>query len=87
VIERHNRARTFPVEVVGAIAELGLEDIHVGRESVLPNGGGLKAPLSCLSQARSLLGANSILDEYPVRRHAMHTLIVGEEITGFQAFL
>jgi glutaryl-CoA dehydrogenase len=50
--------------------------------------------------AREILGANGILDEYPVMRHAanlesvktyegtheMHTLIVGEDITGISAF-
>lgn len=50
--------------------------------------------------AREILGANGILDEYPVMRHSanlesvktyegtheMHTLIIGEDITGFSAF-
>jgi glutaryl-CoA dehydrogenase len=50
--------------------------------------------------AREILGANGILDEYPVMRHSanlesvktyegtheMHTLIVGEDITGFPAY-
>ena len=50
--------------------------------------------------ARSILGANGILDEYPVMRHManlesvityegtheMHTLIVGQDITGIAAF-
>ncbi len=50
--------------------------------------------------ARTILGANGILDEYPVMRHAanlesvltyegtheMHTLIVGEDLTGLPAF-
>lgn len=50
--------------------------------------------------AREIHGANGILDEYPVMRHAanlesvktyegtheMHTLIVGEDITGLPAF-
>jgi glutaryl-CoA dehydrogenase len=50
--------------------------------------------------SRQILGANGILDEYPVMRHAanlesvityegtheMHTLIIGEDITGFPAF-
>ena len=173
-------------------SELVLEDVHVSEESLLPNGRGLKLPLSCLSQARygiawgaigaamscydtaldyaktriqfgkpiasfqltqeklvgmlteitkaqllciqlgrlkdqkkvrfqqismakrnnvyqalhiarearSILGANGILDEYPVMRHAanlesvmtyegtheMHTLIVGEDVTGIPAF-
>jgi len=56
--------------------------------------------LEIAREARSILGANGILDEYPVMRHAanlesvityegtheMHTLIVGEDITGIQAF-
>jgi glutaryl-CoA dehydrogenase len=50
--------------------------------------------------AREIHGANGILDEYPVMRHAanlesvktyegtheMHTLILGEDITGLPAF-
>jgi glutaryl-CoA dehydrogenase len=50
--------------------------------------------------SRDILGANGILDEYPVMRHSqnlesvktyegtheMHTLIIGEDITGFPAF-
>jgi glutaryl-CoA dehydrogenase len=50
--------------------------------------------------AREILGANGILDEYPVMRHSanlesvktyegtheMHTLIIGEDITGIPAF-
>ncbi len=57
--------------------------------------------LEIARQARAILGANGILDEYPVMRHAanlesvityegtheMHTLIVGEDITGIQAFV
>ncbi|MFN0159100.1 MAG: acyl-CoA dehydrogenase family protein [Bacteroidota bacterium] len=56
--------------------------------------------LEIAREARTILGANGILDEYPVMRHAanlesvltyegtheMHTLIVGEDITGIQAF-
>jgi len=50
--------------------------------------------------AREILGANGITDDYPIMRHIMnlesvytyegtyemHTLIVGKEITGFEAF-
>jgi glutaryl-CoA dehydrogenase len=57
--------------------------------------------LEVARDARSILGANGILDEYPVMRHAanlesvmtyegtheMHTLIVGEDITGIAAFV
>jgi glutaryl-CoA dehydrogenase len=56
--------------------------------------------LNVCRMAREILGANGILDEYPVMRHAnnlesvktyegtheMHTLIIGEDITGIPAF-
>jgi glutaryl-CoA dehydrogenase len=56
--------------------------------------------LNTARRARDILGANGILDEYPVMRHMnnlesvktyegthnMHTLIVGEDITGIPAF-
>ncbi len=56
--------------------------------------------LKIARKARDILGANGILDEYPVMRHManlesvktyegthnMHTLIVGEDITGIPAF-
>jgi len=56
--------------------------------------------LTICRMAREVLGANGILDEYPVMRHAnnlesvktyegtheMHTLIIGEDITGIPSF-
>ncbi len=59
------------------------------------------AALEIARMARTILGANGILDEYPVMRHAanlesvltyegtheMHTLIVGEDVTGIAAFI
>ena len=56
--------------------------------------------LDIARESRQILGANGILDEYPIMRHAanlesvityegtheMHTLIIGEDITGFPAF-
>jgi glutaryl-CoA dehydrogenase len=58
------------------------------------------AALAAARTAREILGANGILDEYPVMRHSanlesvktyegtheMHTLIIGEDITGLSAF-
>jgi glutaryl-CoA dehydrogenase len=52
------------------------------------------------SRARTVLGANGILGEYPIMRHManlesvytyegtheMHTLVIGEAVTGIQAF-
>lgn len=57
--------------------------------------------LEIARMAREILGANGILNEYPVMRHAanlesvktyegtheMHTLIIGEDITGIGAFM
>jgi len=57
--------------------------------------------LNIARNAREILGANGILSEYPIMRHAanlesvktyegtheMHTLIVGEDITGIAAFI
>jgi glutaryl-CoA dehydrogenase len=56
--------------------------------------------LECARMARDILGANGIADEYPVFRHManlesvktyegthdIHTLIVGQSITGIDAF-
>jgi glutaryl-CoA dehydrogenase len=56
--------------------------------------------LEAARTAREILGANGILDEYPVMRHSanlesvktyegtheMHSLIIGEDITGIPAF-
>ena len=56
--------------------------------------------LEIARMSREILGANGILNEYPVMRHAanlesvktyegtheMHTLIIGEDITGIAAF-
>ncbi|MBM4158086.1 MAG: acyl-CoA dehydrogenase [Ignavibacteria bacterium] len=61
---------------------------------------GCEVAKNIASMAREILGANGILDEYPVMRHLnniesvktyegtheMHTLIIGEDITGFSAF-
>jgi len=58
------------------------------------------AALKASRSAREILGANGILDEYPIMRHSanlesvktyegtheMHTLIIGEDITGISAF-
>jgi glutaryl-CoA dehydrogenase len=56
--------------------------------------------LECARIARDILGASGISDEYPIMRHMMnlesvktyegthdiHTLIVGQSITGISSF-
>ena len=59
----------------------------------------VRAALTICHTARTMLGANGIMGEYPIMRHAanlesvytyegthdMHTLIIGQEITGISA--
>jgi glutaryl-CoA dehydrogenase len=56
--------------------------------------------LDCARLSRDLLGANGITDEYPIMRHLcnletvktyegtdhIHTLVIGERITGIAAY-
>ena len=56
--------------------------------------------LECARLSRDLLGANGIMDEYPIMRHMcnletvktyegtehIHTLVIGEKITGISAY-
>lgn len=60
----------------------------------------VKIALKIARTARTMLGANGIMGEYPIMRHAnnlesvytyegthdMHTLIIGEEVTGIAAY-
>jgi len=60
----------------------------------------VRVALEIARTARAMLGANGIMGEYPIMRHAanlesvytyegtddMHTLIVGEQVTGISAF-
>jgi glutaryl-CoA dehydrogenase len=56
--------------------------------------------LECARMSRDLLGANGIMDEYPIMRHMcnletvktyegtdhIHTLVIGERVTGVPAY-
>jgi glutaryl-CoA dehydrogenase len=60
----------------------------------------VKIAMEIARTARTMLGANGIMGEYPIMRHAnnlesvytyegthdMHTLIIGEEVTGIAAY-
>ena len=55
---------------------------------------------TCARLSRDLLGANGIMDEYPIMRHMcnletvktyegtdhIHTLVIGEQVTGIAAY-
>ncbi len=98
------------VQMLSEITKAQLLCLHLGRlkdsgkmrphQVSLAKRNNVFQALEIARDARTILGANGILDEYPVMRHAanlesvltyegtheMHTLIVGEDITGIQAF-
>lgn len=109
-IASYQMTQTKLVQMVTEITKAQLLNLQLGR---LKDKGYLKhtqvsmakrnncsVALNIAREARQILGANGILDEYPVMRHAanlesvityegtheMHTLIIGEDITGFSAF-
>jgi glutaryl-CoA dehydrogenase len=69
-------------------SELVLQDVCVPRTALLPNATGLKAPLSCLTQARygiawgSVGAAMACYDE--AVRYAKNRVMFGKPIGGFQ---
>src|SRR3989449_1060745 len=81
-------------------SELAFQDCKIPLENRLPGVKGLKGPLSCLNQARYRIAWAGIVDEHPIIRHMLnletvntyegthdiHTLIVGRDITGLDAF-
>jgi len=60
----------------------------------------VRIALDCARQSRDLLGGNGIMDEYPIMRHLcnletvktyegtdhIHTLVIGERVTGVAAY-
>ncbi len=98
------------VEMLTEITKAQLLNIQLGRlkdkgklrfqQVSLAKRNNCEIALNIARSAREILGANGILDEYPVMRHEanlesvktyegtheMHTLIIGEDITGYAAF-
>ncbi|HEX4573626.1 MAG TPA: acyl-CoA dehydrogenase family protein [Gemmatimonadales bacterium] len=69
-------------------SELVLEDVCVSKSALLPKGAGLKAPLSCLTQARygiawGAVGAALACYDEAVR-YAKTRMMFGKPIGGFQ---
>jgi glutaryl-CoA dehydrogenase len=69
-------------------SELVLEDVHVGKEALLPGSKGLKSPLMCLTQARygiawgAVGAAMACYDE--ALRYGTQRVMFGRPIAGFQ---
>jgi glutaryl-CoA dehydrogenase len=82
---------------VGRLKDRGRAD--AARVSMLKRNN-VKMALDCARAARDILGANGVADEYPVFRHMcnlesvftyegthnIHTLIIGERVTGIAAY-
>jgi glutaryl-CoA dehydrogenase len=99
------------VGMVNEITKAQLLCLHMGRlkdknilrfpQVSLAKKNNVFVALEIARVAREILGANGILDEYPVMRHManlesvktyegtheMHTLIIGEDITGIPAYV
>src|SRR5579864_944387 len=82
---------------VGRLKDAGkLEPAHI---SMLKRNN-VRMALDCAREARDLLGGNGIMDEYPIMRHLcnletvktyegtdhIHTLVIGERVTGIAAY-
>ena len=69
-------------------SELHLQDVHVPKEALLPESGGLKSPLMCLTQARygiawgGVGAAMACFDE--ARRYAANRIMFGKPIAATQ---
>jgi glutaryl-CoA dehydrogenase len=65
-------------------SELHLQDVHVPKDAILPNSGGIKSPLMCLTQARygiawgGVGAAMACYDE--ARRYAANRIMFGRPI-------
>ena len=97
-------------EIVTEITKGQLLALHLGRRKdkgtytfaqvSMAKMNNVRIALEAARTARTILGANGIMGEYPIMRHAanlesvytyegtddMHTLIVGEQVTGISAF-
>ena len=84
-------------EVIGVLKDEGkIEPAHI---SMLKRNN-VAIALDCARLSRDLLGANGIIDEYPIMRHMcnletvktyegtehIHTLVIGERVTGIPAY-
>ena len=109
-IASHQLVQEKLADMITEITKAQLLALHVGRLkdqakiepahiSMLKRNN-VRIALDCARQARDLLGANGIMDEYPIMRHLcnletvktyegtdhIHTLVIGERVTGVAAY-
>jgi glutaryl-CoA dehydrogenase len=109
-IASHQLVQEKLADMITEITKAQLLALHVGRLkdkgqadaahiSMLKRNNAAMA-LDCARAARDLLGANGIMDEYPIMRHMcnletvktyegtdhIHALVIGERVTGVAAY-
>ena len=109
-IASHQLVQEKLADMVTEITKAQLMALHAGRLkdqgklepwhiSMLKRNN-VRMALECARQGRDLLGANGIMDEYPLMRHMcnletvktyegtdhIHTLVIGERVTGIAAY-
>ena len=109
-IASHQLVQEKLADMITEITKAQLLALHVGRLkdegkvepahiSMLKRNN-VRMALDCARQSRDLLGANGIMDEYPIMRHLcnletvktyegtdhIHTLVIGERVTGVSAY-
>jgi glutaryl-CoA dehydrogenase len=109
-IASHQLVQEKLADMITEISKAQLLALHIGR---LKDAGKLepahismlkrnnvRIAVDCARAARDLLGANGIMDEYPIMRHLcnletvktyegtdhIHTLVIGERVTGIAAY-
>ena len=110
-IASHQLVQEKLADMITEITKAQLLALHVGRlkdqgkaeaahVSMLKRNNAAMA-LDCARAARDLLGANGIMDEYPIMRHMcnletvktyegtdhIHALVIGERVTGVAAYM
>ena len=109
-IASHQLVQEKLAEMITEITKAQLMALHCGRlkddDKIEPwhismlKRNNARMALDCARQARDLLGANGIMDEYPIMRHLcnletvktyegtdhIHTLVIGERVTGVAAY-
>lgn len=96
MVQEISKAQLLAVQL-GRMKEAGkLKPHHVSLAKM----NNCRMALDCARDARDLLGANGIIDEYPIIRHMMnletvntyegtediHRLVIGAEVTGISAY-
>lgn len=96
MVQEITKAQLLALQL-GRLKEKGQAEPHQVSLAKMNN---CRMALDCAREARDILGANGIIDEYPIMRHMMnletvntyegtediHRLVIGGQVTGIPAF-